>query len=259
MLHYSLTSLAQQISRPKFDIVVYLCCNDETFDWYSHYHLNRFCLPKDFPGVKFIVSDYRSNDAYMSKWYHMQKVFELGYDQVFYLDCDTMFFADPSEFFSLESGYVYCLFEIRKTANDILLNNHHGMNSGHILIDHTVFEKIPNFYNTLCKKRSQLNSQAQELYDRNQISESDLEEFCYFNEQYCAQMSFLEHKIDLRRFDPEKINWGADNRKLAYDSEGNVMVDPHPSVILHYTSAGAHMFLPYRYHTKYFKKQLLTI
>lgn len=257
MLHYSLYTLKKQKIKSSFDVVVMMCSDDKNFDLLNYNHLNQFCLKNDFPEVKFILTDYNDN-PHMSKWYHIQKTFELGYDKVFFLDCDTIFFDDPSEFFDYDMGSVYCLREMRNRVNDILLKQD-GINSGHVVLDRIVFEKIPNFYKTIVNRRLVLNNNARYLLGSNNITKLEYENFCFFNEQYCAQMCFVDRKIPIISLNVNKINWLPPDIKINHgvNTVINVTLEPCPSIIFHYASCNAHIYLPQKYHTKYLSEKWL--
>ncbi len=254
MLHHSLSTLTKQSTKLSFDVVVFMCCDDKNFDLLNYNHLDNFNLVKDFPNVKFFKSDYDETDAWMSKWYHMQKTFEIGYEKVFYIDCDTIFFDNPSPLFELESGSMYCLLEVSSHVNDLILKQK-GINSGHIVLDRKVYEKIFNFFPSLKIKRQQLIDQAKDLYELGIINKQEFQHFTYFSEQYCAQMCMKDNDIELKLLDSHQINWGGSDRTIEYDHHGPVKIYPRPGIVLHYTTAGAHMYLPFAYHTQYHKQQ----
>lgn len=131
MLYYALHSLLAVYDN-SFDIVVFysfINCHDD-FDQYMH--LGKYNLKRDFPNVNFIKSDYIDNyetsnkfgntsmsDPWMSKWFHLPKLTEMGYSKIFFIDCDVIFFKNPSYIFEYSTENIWSLGCGDKVFNNI--------------------------------------------------------------------------------------------------------------------------------------------
>ena len=257
-LHNCLTTLFNVIdSNPSFDVVAFLKSNDDTFS-FDFEHLNQFNIVKDFPNLKIVNSDYPYSDAYMSKWYHFQKAFQMGYEKVFYFDCDIIFFKNPDFLFEkYKDDYFWCLYaDINPYTKAIL--GYPGISSGQFLMSKTLFNKIPDFFNTLTKKRVELTNKANKYFEEGLISASDRNSFNYFNEQYCAQEVFHDFKIPIKEIDRYDMNWGYDIVPVIRDKEDDVIGygDNHYTM-WHYTSFHSYLILPKKYFTPYLEKKYI--
>jgi len=250
MLHYSLKTLHEVMSNSNFDIVVFLCSNKKDFS-FDFNHLDKFNIVKDYPNVKIFYSDYNSKDAYMAKWYHFEKTFELGYKKVFYFDCDTIFLQDPSFLFTKYTDESFwCLFEGLHSKTEKLLG-HAGINSGHFLMHKDLFRKIPKFFESVLKTRTDLNVKAERYLNKNVITGSEYEEFLYFSEQYCAQVLLLSLDIPIKELSYKELSWGGESGTVIRDDNENPTYKNTPSVVWHYTTGDAHRVLPLEYHTPF--------
>jgi hypothetical protein len=258
MLHYSLTTLLKYREDANYDIVVFLD-SDREFDFINYYHLNKFNLIKDFPNVIFIKSSYSKNhkDAWMSKWFHIEKIFNQNYEKVFYLDVDTKFSGNPNEIFLLENNKIYAVFEaIYKQTEYILKTN--GMNSGTILIHKETFTKIPNFFNKALYKREELKKKADLLVKQNLLTQQECDNFYFFSEQYGPQMLLLEYGLNIEVFDFNKINHIPDLNwlNIQWKTEGEHIINNEPKILLHYSNINDYLILPKKYHTENMKNKL---
>lgn len=253
MLHYSLYTLFGVIGKnPSYDIVVFLKSSDNSYSFDS-IHLDKFNLKKDFPNVIFVESDYDKKDAYMSKWYHFQKTFEMGYEKVFYFDVDTVFFKDPDFLFEKYSDdYFWCLFEGMNSFTKKLLG-HRGINSGHFLMHKKLFDKVPNFFETITEKRIQLSNLAKDYFKKDIINKKEENSFNYFNEQYCLQETLNDLKIPLEEIDRVDMNWGHDIVEVIRENDDVVGYKNKTYTVWHYTTFYSYLILPKRYFTSYIK------
>lgn len=260
MLYHSLHTLKKYYEENKFDVVVYYntpCFKDFSFEQYTH--LNKFKIVEAFPFVKFIksdypdvkvVSDYSGPDWYMTKWYHFPKLFDMGYNKVFFLDVDTMFFDYPDYFFrKYDSGSIWTLEEAIYNMTETVLGKA-GINSGQVLISKKNYEKIPNFFKTLVKKRKELIKKGEKLLKSNKLTRSELEGLKFFSEQYCLQEACEEFNVPINLFSTRDIIFGGmhpDTYQISI-RRNQVFVDTNV-VILHYTSNWAYTVLPEILHT----------
>lgn len=250
MLYHSLATLKKYYNN-EFDVVVFYntpAFENNSFEQYMH--LNRYKIIDAFPFVKFIKSDYKDKDWYMTKWYHFPKLFDMGYEKVFFLDCDTMFFDKPDFFFlKYSSNSFWALQEgLHNTTKQVL--GEEGINSGQVLISKKIYDKIPNFYKTLVNKRKQLIKKAEKLNKNKKLSDTELDGFKYFSEQYCAQMAFKDVGVPIEIFDTKDITYGG-ARESTYRvvvRRDQVFIETNV-VILHYTSAWAYTVIPENLHT----------
>jgi len=198
-----------------FDVLVFYTFpeNLETFDYKE-----KFNLIKDFPAVKFIESDYTkkykmnrirpyTHDGYMSKWYHLQKCFELSYEKVLFLDCDTIFMKNPAYLFTKYANKNLWTLSCSDKIHDILFPDIPNMNSGQFMLDISCVSTINSLYESIVKKRLDLSNLARtKLLDKDIISDAELSGYDYFNEQYCGQMVILETEgVSYNTFDHKEI------------------------------------------------------
>ena len=88
MLCYALETL-ENYKTDKFDVVVFYTIPDINLK--KHKFLGNYKIQKRFPWVKFLQSKYEDKDIHLHKWFNLKDVFALGYNNVFYLDCDIIF------------------------------------------------------------------------------------------------------------------------------------------------------------------------
>lgn len=264
MLYHSLSTLKRYYDN-EFDVVVFYktpAFKDFTFEQYTH--LNRYKIVEAFPFVKFIESDYSDTDWYMTKWYHFPKLFEMGYEKVFFLDCDTMFFDKPDYFFMKYSANEFWALQEGLYDTTRLVLGEEGINSGQVLISKKIYDKVPDFFNTLVKKRKKLIKKAEKLCKKKLLSSKELEGFKYFSEQYCAQMAFKDVGVPVSIFSTRDITYGgmSESTYRVTIRRNQVFIETNV-VILHYTSNWAYTVLPENLHTpsmreKYLKDPLFT-
>ena len=195
MLYHALETLFQYYDG-SFDIVVFQSFIDElNFNDYSY--LSKYNIVKDFKNIRIIKSEYKEkyknqeyNDQvhspWMSKWYNLQKVYEMGYKKVFMIDCDVVFFGNPSYIFSkYSSDYVWVL----GCADDVfssIYKDKHPIMSGQVLIDFDRIHLPLDFYEKCIEERLKQRSLASALEYK--FGTRAIKNFTFFNEQYSAQI-----------------------------------------------------------------------
>jgi hypothetical protein len=221
-----------------FDVLVFYTFPENLEQFY---HNEKFNLVKDFPLVQFIESDYIKkyntnrqrpyrHDGYMSKWYHLQKSFELGYSKVFFLDCDTIFMKNPGYLFEKYSDGNLWTLSCSDPVHDKLFPDMPNMNSGQFMLDINCIQNVSTLYESIVNKRMWLSNLARtELFDKGLISDGELSGYDYFNEQYCGQMVILENEdVSYENFDYIEIIHPASPVEFAYD--GNIVQSPNDSL-----------------------------
>lgn len=210
---YNAMQSIESIYNGKYDLVVFY---DKSIDIDKFYLNDEYNIKKDFPFVKFIKSDYDTkyslnrvrpykHDGYMSKWYHLQKVIEMGYDHVMFLDCDTVFIKDPSELFDKYDGNNLWTLSCTDRVHDMLFPDIPNMNSGQFILKTDKIKK-KNLYKRIYSKRMLMSRIAKEkLYDKGKITDIDLSGYEYFNEQYCGQMVIMEDNIEYKELNAVEV------------------------------------------------------
>lgn len=251
MLYHSLSSL-KKYYKHDFDVVVFYkadCFEGFTFEQYCH--LNKYKIVEAFPFVKFIESDYPDKDPWMFKWYHFDKLFDMGYNKVFYIDCDVMYFDDIRYFFTkYTDDAVWTLFGMICEITGPLLGQG-GMASGQIMISKKQFDKIPNLYQEVLEERKKLIKKAKNLHKKGIYTVSQMESAIFFSEQYAGQMAFEKYKIPLDSFDLLRdIVYGSPESGIynVHISRNQVFIETN-RVILHYLNPYAYIILPENLHT----------
>lgn len=250
MLYHSLATL-KKYYKGDYDVVVFYkapCFKDFTFEQYCH--LNKYKIVEAFPFVKFIESDYPDKDLWMTKWWHFAKLFEMGYDKVFYLDCDVMFFDDISYFFDRYDDYsVWTIFGMACDITTPLIGKG-GMASGQIMISKMMFDKIPNLYEEVIKQRKKLIAKAKKLNKEGKYTHHQMESAIFFSEQYAGHMAFEKNKIPLDSFDLSEICFGGPDSGIYRVAirRNQVFIETN-RVILHYLNNFAYVVLPENLHT----------
>jgi hypothetical protein len=263
MLWYALKKLEPFYSGG-YDVVVFYSFGDKGISFETAKYNNKFNMYEDFPWVKFIKSDYNEKytihkihgdphlaDSYMTKWYNLHKIFDLGYEKVFYTDGDIIFFGDIGYYFEKYSqDKMWILHENVSELTEIMLGRQ-PMMSGQFMIHKNLFNKIDNFFEKALEKRKYLNEKAiQYLWDH-KITEQQYKDFIHFNEQYCAQLTFVDHDIEFEELQPEDYTthhrYGS-RFKLSVE-DGVVKYLDVSTVVMHYSGAKSAMLLPPELHT----------
>ena len=249
LLHYALSTLYRYTNNPNFKVIVFVSIDQEftDFDFASYTHLSKFNLMRDFPEVKYVFGDYcdHHDDAYMSKWYYIEQAFKMNFSKVLFLDCDVIFFNDPSYIFEKYGNEnAWSLY-----GGDDEIIGFPGLNSGQILLSDNIYNRIGEFFNKIYKKRQDLSKIAEIRYKQGLISFGHYKSFCYYNEQYSGQLVITEHGYNINSFDLKDIKWGLfDLGPITRDIHNDkVEIIDNPKAILHYTTASADQVVPLKY------------
>jgi len=259
MLHTALSSL-KPYQNDSFDVVVMYTCLDESFDMETYVHNDKYNIVKDFPFVSFIESDYKGTDVFMHRWHNFSRIFEMGYDVAFYLDCDVIFFESPMFHFEkyLEENVVWALFESNFTECHKVLGRA-GIASGQMILPRSVFSKLkPNLHDRIMSTRKTLEKKAHKV-----LSKGDAERFCSLSEQYGAFETLLNENVNIKNLDVYDIIFiGGNAKRLLYNDwiqlkneHGIISVDKYSTKIFHYLGPNAFIFVPGGLHTPEMAKQ----
>lgn len=248
MLYYSLQSI-KNFYNNEFDIVVFYSTTDINFETYQH--LEKYNLIRDFPFVKFIESDYATkySNVYMHKWYNFEKVFKLGYDKVFYLDCDVFFTRSISYLFMKYSDHALIgLCEgYTKAIHDVL--GRPGLPSGQIIVDKETFLKLDNLYEKILIKQNELIIKANKT-----LTELDANWFISLSEQYAAQMVFIDSKINIEFMDISDVCFGEGLFDIEIKNHEVYIVNIMNTSVVHYFGKNGYLVCPKELHTENMKK-----
>jgi hypothetical protein len=237
-LYYALQTL-EKYKPFDFDVVVFY--SFPNFEMSSYMHLEKYNFLIDFPWVKFYPSTFTkySNDTQTHKWYNLKDVFELGYEQVFYIDCDVIFSKDPSYIFDKypKRTGIYHMKEGLDTLVAKILGQA-GAASGQWIIDDNTFRMTNNLFECIVNKRIELREKAQRLLDK-----KDYNWYCTLDEQYAGQMALVDQGIPSLTFYPTEVNWHCvfDVKIKGNDIE---FVDLGKTTILHYLGTNSHLAVP---------------
>ena len=294
MAYYSLKTLSE-VYDGSFDVLVFYYIYDNID--INHFKLNdKYNICTDFDFVKCVKTDYTNkynvvrkrpykHDSYMSKWYHLQKALQMGYDKIFFLDCDSMFVRNPSDFFNkYENGKLWTLSCI-DPVNDILYPDIKNMNSGQFIIDSKSIRNKKSLYNNIVKKRMYLSKKGRKLLEAKKIDETMLEGYEYFNEQYCGQFTLMDIGLKYEELNYEEITHPADPVIYRIDGKdinteewprytinlkdtGSYISDIQEKIyVIHYSSGKSIFWVPYEMQTNqmrieysdFFKKEFKEI
>lgn len=246
MLHYSLKTLHNYYDN-QFDIVVTVSSPD--FDIWKEDYMG-FNLVKDYPNVKFIKSDYFnaeqiSKDPVIQKWYDLEKVFELGYDLVFFLDCDTIFYKNVNYLFTkYNNGNVWALHE-GYNEQFVKVLNRNGIPSGQVMFPKNIFYSIPNFGQKIIDKQKELIKLAREKLDERNASW-----FETLSEQYSAQMVLADNGYYPDALHCTDVCFGRHLYEVEY-SEDDILLKVSDNIaVIHYFGTMNWLFLPKEYLTE---------
>lgn len=282
MAYWSLKTLSKFIDN-SFDVVLFYDSDIDNFE-FEKFEINGFNMFKDFSFVKFIklnfYDSYRNTkdlfspgnnnffsnhyNVCMIKWFGLEKIFDLGYEKILFLDVDTVFNKNPIGIFNtfIEKGIYIGLEQVHRhiilsnyKTGDILtekefknivllnrnINNGDGMNSGQIYFNEI---KIDNFFDLYYKCRLELHNDADELLLNKKINEKYYKYLTSYNEQWAAQLVFDIYKINLK-----KIPWQIIDR-------GNISKVKNPW-IFHYDRKDQYKILPQELFTEFVKELYL--
>jgi len=282
MAYWSLKTLSKFIDN-SFDVVLFYDSDIDNFE-FEKFEINGFNMFKDFSFVKFIklnfydlykntedpFSEGNSNfflnhyNVCMIKWFGLEKIFNLGYEKILFLDVDTIFNKNPIEIFNtltekciyvnLEQVHRHIILSNYKTddiitekefKNIVLLNrninNGSGINSGQIYFSEI---KIDNFFDLYYKSRLELHNDANQLFFNKKINEKYYKYLTTYSEQWPILLVFNTHKINLKRIPHKLIDRGKISR---FKNQ----------CIFHYDRTDAYKILPQTLFTPLIKKLYL--
>ena len=237
MLYHALETL-QLVYKNQYDVVVFYSTPGTALD--NHVHLNSFNLVNDFPWVKFIQSDYHVNHSniYMHKWYNLEKVFDLGYDRVFYLDCDVVFNKDPSYMFNrYHDNSMWALIEGTDTLVYKFLNCP-GVPSGQFIISKKLFDKCNNLHDCILLKQNALIAQAYVA-----LTKTEADWFSHYSEQYAAQKVIQDSGINIQSLSLADVCFGVSAFTVKLINNIPV-VSVGENTITHYFGKNDYIFVP---------------
>jgi len=278
-LYYALkTLLRHKKPSSKYDIVVFYTMPNN-LDFKTYLFNNKYNLYLDFPDVTFIESDYynkykssnynKLHSDWMSKWYSLEKLYYLNYDNVLMIDLDVIFFKDPIYLFdkyinknsslniitavdSHDPVFEY-LFKSDCYLSSILLFSFKGIG-------------LPdNFYKKCIKERKSQNKKAKKANLKSfKFSKKEIKDFKFFNEQYSAQRVFEKHgyhysvvdifdiashrnsstylHLHTNEPEPENVTF-----ELTHDKNGAAHINNCESCIIHYSTALGPAYVPAKF------------
>ena len=194
MLYYSLETL-MEFYDGSYDIVVVWSTNADWFDMHDYEYLGKYNIPRDFAAanIKFVKSDYNDEDVFMHRWYNFERVFEIGYERVFYIDSDVMYFGKPNQLFDRNKYAPGSFYVLTEGSNQIVLDvlERNGAAMGQVLVDRDTFYSVNDLYGNISRMRLELIDKAKRVLQ----NENDCNWFCNLVEQYAAYMVFINQNI----------------------------------------------------------------
>ena len=191
----------------------------------------------------------------MFKWFALEEIFKMDYQNVLYLDADTIFYKNPNIIFNFcikNNEKIYVKFESR--THPILenrkINQGHGINAGQLYISKFNFNKIKSFYDEYYNTRLSLSEEAKMLLLNNEIDEQYYEKFTAFNEQHALIVLFSYYNIPTHHFPYHLISL----KKEDYNKMEQKLI---PCVHHYEKDIFAHSILPQELYTKLIHKQKL--
>jgi len=247
MLYHALQTLEKHAP---FDFEVVVFYSTPKFNFHTYNHLGKFNLVKDFPWVNFYPSEFikYSKDAQMHKWFNLKYVFQLGYERVFYLDCDVIFSKDPSHIFDEypKTFGIYHMLEGLDTPIAKVLGQA-GAASGQWIIDNDTFQMANNLLNNLFDsiviKRIELRKIAYKILDK-----KTADWYCTVDEQYAAQMTLKDKGIPSIAMHADAVNWH-DVFEVNIKDKDIEFIDLNNTRVLHYLGHNGYLAVPKYLHT----------
>lgn len=244
-----------------FDIVIFQSFIDG-LSFFDYSYLDKYNLAKDFAGVRILTSDYKEkhknqeytngiHSPWMSKWYNLYNVYNMGYEKVFMVDCDLTFFSNPSYIFSkYNSDHVWVLGCADQIFSCIYPNKHPIM-SGQVLIDFSKIKLPENFYERCIETRIEQSLMADSLVDK--YDQNSIRSFKFFSEQYSAQIVLENLGAKYDYFEPIDFTTAANSNLV--NKTGNhmyeincinqeIVIENVKSSIIHYSAGEAAFNLP---------------
>jgi len=263
MLYNSLLTM-EEFYDNSYDIVIFY---NSPFDLkkYNHYDNdgNRYNLFERFPYAKFIETDYRKNGAKVGldgmqlpfatflKWYCLNHICNLGYNNVFYADCDVVYRDNLNILFQKYKPLydeVYCLLEGERQHTKSVLGEP-GFNGGQYLLSCKTIKDKPSFYFNCIENYTKLMHKAKKVLD-----EETFKWFMNIADQYAGQVSFRDYKINLLSFDQSDICYGLGlYEEIVKDNK--LYINNIKPKILHYFGVNGFKFVPQELMTPQMKEQ----
>ena len=259
MLYTALSSL-KPYQNDSFDVVVMYTCLDKKFDINTYVYNDKYNIVKDFPFVSFIESDYKETDVFMHRYHNFSRIFEMGYDVAFYLDCDVVFFESPMFHFKKysEKNVMYAKYE----GNFPLWKNvlgREGITSGQMILPRSVFSELkPNIHDRIMKTRKKIERKASKV-----LRKDDTKWFCSLSEQFGAFETLQNENVIIKNLEHEDITFIGGGAEALFCNEwiqlknerGIISVDKCNTKIFHYLGPNAFVFVPGGLHTPEMEKK----
>lgn len=263
MLYQALKTLSK-FYLGHYDVVVYYTFTNQNYSFENFAYKDKYNMYKEFGKfVKFIETDYDKRydttyvlgqknlaDPWMAKWYHMVKAIELGYDKIFYTDCDVLFYSDVGYLFHQyaddEIAVLFC------SANPLLLDTR-PVSSGQFVIHKNFFGDTATFFDKVLEKRKILNDRGEHLHSHGKISRDEVLNWYFFNEQHCGQMVFEDNGANFVQFDemdyvtPAWSNIDKNHLRNMYTLQivdNNIKIKNVLTSVIHYSLAHVQHMLP---------------
>ena len=217
MLYTALSSL-EPYQNDSFDVVVMYTCLDKEFDINTYVYNDKYNIIKDFPFVSFVESDYKKTDIHMHRWHNFSRIFEMGYDVAFYLDCNVVFFESPMFHFKKysEENVMYAQYEGYFPLWEKVLNRE-GITSGKMILPRTVFSELkPNLHDRIMSTRKKLERKASKV-----LRKDDAKWFCALSEQFGAFETLQNYQYSRSSTSLLDYNYGI---TLDADRDENVVI-----------------------------------
>jgi len=235
-------------------------CLDKKFDINTYVYNDKYNIVKDFPFVSFIESDYKETDVFMHRYHNFSRIFEMGYDVAFYLDCDVVFFESPMFHFKKysEKNVMYAKYEGDFPLWKNVLGRE-GITSGQMILPRSVFSELkPNLHDRIMKTRKKLERKARKVLRKN-----DAEWFCALSEQYGAFETLQNENVIIKNLEHEDITFIGGGAEALFCNEwiqlknerGIISVDKCNTKIFHYLGPNAFVFVPGGLHTPEMEKK----
>ena len=262
MLYYALETL-EKFYDETFDVIVHY--KTKNFEFEKEFHLGVYNIYRQFLFPIYIESTYPDQDGWMSKWYALQKTFELGYEKVFMIDNDIIFYGNPSYMFEkygnknvahvgADGGYGKILERV-------------GIASGNEIIHRKAIHSLDTLFERALEHRKKLIQKSEDLMTNGQISETIHKNFKFFSEQYAGNFA-IQDPYDPNNIPEEKEFVGIKPEDLVTPANCNLEIggrdNPYYCVniidnkiqitdvkttIIHYSAAHASVMLPNRLFT----------
>ena len=187
----------------------------EVCDYYQTYNKENFNINQ--------YLNRNLHSSWMHKWYALENVIKLGYDRIFFSDCDVVINGNLNRIFSLydelENKNNFYFPEVFDETLDKYFHLNFAANSGHFLLRPTKINEM-NIYEKIVEKRRDMDIVMASFFEKEKFSIETLEHFGFFNEQYCAQMYFEKLGYTIKPFNSYLIgmtgSYGSFNQYLIF-------------------------------------------